>query len=346
MAINSTALALAKKINKKLDMDAVVVASGIDHTLMPRIPTGSVSLDYALGGGWPGNTWVELVGPASSGKTFLALQTLAANQAVDPDHTTVWVGAEQWVPGYAQMCGVNLDQVIVVDTNVMEYAYQAVIEYADSKVVDAIVIDSLPALIPTLEEEKDAGEVTVGKGALLTNQFFRKVGKAMKRSMHEEERPVLGMMINQWREKIGVMHGDNRTTPGGRGKEFAYFVKAEVSRSDWLTYGSGVKETRVGQTIKVNITKNKTAPPRRVANVDFYFDDCPPLFVAGEIDFAKEIVALALINDLITRGGAWYYYRDHKWNGKTAILDSVREEPDLAAAMTADVMEVVTRGKK
>jgi recombination protein RecA len=241
MAINSTALALAKKINKKLDMDAVVVASGIDHTLMPRIPTGSVSLDYALGGGWPGNTWVELVGPASSGKTFLALQTLAANQAIDPDHTTVWVGAEQWVPGYAQMCGVNLDQVIVVDTNVMEYAYQAVIEYADSKVVDAIVIDSLPALIPTLEEEKDAGEVTVGKGALLTNQFFRKVGKAMKRSMHEEERPVLGMMINQWREKIGVMHGDNRTTPGGRGKEFAYFVKAEVSRSDWLTYGSGVK---------------------------------------------------------------------------------------------------------
>jgi recombination protein RecA len=343
MAIDSNALVLAKTINKKLKMDAVVVASSIQHSLMPRITSGSVSLDYALGGGWPGNQWVELIGEASSGKTMTALKTIAANQAKNPDHTTVWVAAEQWVPGYAQMCGVDLDQVLVIETNIMEEAYQAVIQFAESQTVDAIVIDSLPALVPSIEDEKDAGDSTVGRTALLTNQFFRKVGKAMKRSLVEEERPVLGLMINQWRQQIGVMHGDNRTTPGGKGKDFAYFVRCEVRRGDWLTHGTGDRATRVGQTVKVRIIKNKTAPPQQVANIDFYYDDCPPLFKAGDTDFAKEIVALAILNDILTRSGAWYYYQDRKWQGADSVLDSVREEPDLAAQITSEVMEVVTR---
>lgn len=344
--IDATALALAKTINKKLKTEAVVVASSIEHNLMPRITTGSVSLDYALGGGWPGNQWIELVGEASSGKTAVALKTIAANQAANPDHTTVWVAAEQWVPQYAQMCGVNLDQVLVIETNIMEEAYQAAIQFAESKAVDAIVIDSLPALVPALEDEKEAGESTVGKGALLTNQFFRKVGAAMKRSLIEEERPVLGIMINQYRLQIGVMHGDPRTTPGGKGKDFAFFVRCEIKRGDWLVHGKGTEATRVGQTIKVRIIKNKTAPPNQVANIDFYFDDCPPLFKAGETDFAKEIVALAILNDILTRSGAWYYYGDRKWQGADSVLDSVREEPDLAQVLTREVMEVVSRAAK
>lgn len=346
MAIDTNALVLAKAINKKLKTDAVVVASSIEHSLTPRVPTGSVSLDYALGGGWPGNQWVELIGEASSGKTFLALKTIAANQAKNPDHTTVWVAAEQWVPQYAQMVGVNLDQVLVIETNVMEEAYQAVIQFAESQTVDAIVIDSLPALVPALEDEKEAGESTVGKGALLTNQFFRKVGKAMKRSLVEEQRPVLGLMINQYRLQIGVMHGDPRTTPGGKGKDFAFFVRCEVKRGDWLVHGTGDKATRVGQTVKVRTIKNKTAPPQQVANIDMYFDDRPPLFKAGDTDFAKEIVALAILNDILTRSGAWYYYQDRKWQGADSVLDSVREEPDLADQLTAEVMEVVTRAAK
>lgn len=346
MAIDTKALSLAATINKKLKTDVIVVASSIEHDLMPRVPTGSVSLDYALGGGWPGNQWVELIGEASSGKTMLALKTIAANQAKNPDHTTVWVAAEQWVPGYAEMCGVNLDQVLVIETNVMEEAFQSVIEFADSRSVDAIVIDSLPSLVPSLEDTKDAGELSVGKGALLTNQFFRKVGKAMKRSLIEAERPVLGLMINQWRMQIGVLHGDPRITPGGRGKDFAFFIRCEVKRDEWLTHGTGKESTRVGQTVKVRIIKNKTAPAQRVANLDFYFDDCPPLFVAGDTDFAKEIVALAILNGLVTRKGAWYYYGDLSWQGAEAVLNSVREEPDLAEQMTTEVMEVVNRATK
>lgn len=345
MGIDQKALALAMQINKKLKTDTVVVAGSIDHSLIPRFTSGSVSVDVALGGGWPCNQWNEIVGEPSSGKTALALKTVAANQDKDPNFTTVWVAAEQWVPQYALMCGVDLDRVLVVETNVMEDALETVIQFAESRTVDCIVVDSLPALVPTQEEDKSMDEMTVGRGALLINKFFRKVGSAMKRSLVEEERPVLGLIINQYRMQIGVMHGDPRTTPGGKGKDYAFFTRSEVRRKDWVTYGTGDKAMRVGQTIAVRVIKNKTAPPSQVANLDFYFDDAEP-FKAGDIDFAKEIVALAIIYGLLERKGAWYFLGERKWQGADAVLQSVREEPDLTEQLTSDVMEVVRRGQK
>ena len=212
--INPEAMKIMASINKRFGTNTVVIGEQIRADLIKRITTGSTTLDYILGGGFPSNQWNELVGEPSHGKTAIALKVIAANQAANPDHTTVWVAAEQWVPEYALMCGVDTSRVIVIETNIMEEAYQAVIEFAESKAVDAIVIDSLPALIPAPEAEKDMNEMTVGRGALLTNKFFRVVGQAMKRSLVEDERPILGLIINQYRMKIGVMHGDPRTTPG------------------------------------------------------------------------------------------------------------------------------------
>ena len=240
----------------------------------------------------------------------------------------MWVAAEQWVPEYAEMCGVDVSRVIVIETSVMEEAYQAVIEFAESKSVDAIVIDSLPALSPAPEMEKDMSEMTVGKGALLTNKFFRVVGTAMKRSLVEDERPVLGLIINQYRMKIGVMHGDPRTTPGGEGKNYAFFTRLEVRRDEWIEIGSSGNKTRVGQRIKVRTLKNKVAPPQQVAYFDFYFKeggDCLP----GEYDFAREIASLAVVNGTIERKGGWFYYGERKWQGIETVIQSIREEVDL-----------------
>jgi len=295
-------------------------------------------LDYVLGGGFPGNQWNELIGEPSHGKTALALKTIAANQAKNPEHTTVWVAAEQWVPEYAEMCGVDTDRVIVIETSIMEEAYQAVIQFAESKAVDAIVIDSLPALSPAPEMEKDMSEATVGRGALLTNKFFRVVGTAMKRSLVEDERPVLGLIINQYRMKIGVMHGDPRTTPGGEGKNYAFFTRCEVRRDEWIEVGSGNNKVRVGQRIKVKTLKNKSAPPQRVAYFDFYFaegGECAP----GEFDFAKEVASLAVIKDIITRKGGWYYYGDRKWQGIEPVIASIREEVDLKDQLQTAVFQ-------
>ncbi len=343
--MNADLAKVIAKINKKFGSDTVVVASDVRDDLIARLPTGSLGLDVILGGGWPVNQWHELIGEASNGKTALALKTVAANQKRDPEFTTVWVAAEQWVPSYAELCGVDLNRVYVVSTNIMEAAYEAVIEITGSKAVDCIVIDSLPALVPITEDAKEMEEATVGRGALLTNKFFRKVGKASKRSLTEHERPFIGILINQWRSKIGVMYGDPRTTPGGQGKDYAFFTRLEIKRDDWIEVGSGQEKRRVGQTIRVKTLKNKSAPPSQVAYLDFYFADggfCLP----GEYDFAKEIVALGIINKVITRAGAYFRYRDRQWQGADAMVSSIREEIDLKESLEKEVLETVKAGSK
>ena len=336
--MNDEAKKVMALLNKKFGDNVVVVASDIRSDLIPRITSGSTTLDYVLGGGFPGNQWNELIGEPSHGKTALALKTIAANQAKNPEHTTVWVAAEQWVPEYADMCGVDTSRIIVIETSIMEEAYQAVIQFAESKSVDAIVIDSLPALSPAPEMEKDMSEATVGRGALLTNKFFRVVGTAMKRSLVEDERPVLGLIINQYRMKIGVMHGDPRTTPGGEGKNYAFFTRCEVKRDEWIEIGSGTNKVRVGQRIKVRTLKNKTAPPPRLAYFDFYFaegGDCAP----GEFDFAKEVAALAVVKSIIQRKGGWYYFGERKWQGIEPVIQSIREEIELKEELQKLVFE-------
>lgn len=335
--INDEARKIVAQLNKRFGDNVVVYASDIRSDTIPRITSGSTTLDYVLGGGFPGNQWNELIGEPSHGKTAVALKTIAANQQRDPNFTTVWVAAEQWVPEYAAMCGVDTTRVIVIETSVMEEAYQSVIEFAESKAVDAIVIDSLPALSPAPEMEKDMSEMTVGKGALLTNKFFRVVGTAMKRSLVEDERPVLGLIINQYRMKIGVMHGDPRTTPGGEGKNYAFFTRCEIRRDEWIEVGSGNNKTRIGQRIKVRTLKNKTAPPQRVAYFDFYFAEggnCAP----GEYDFAKEIASLAVVMGVIDRKGGWFYHNERKWQGMESVIQSIREEVDLKEVIQKAVL--------
>lgn len=336
--------ALMAEINKKHGEHTVVLASAVTD-MVPRIPSGSLGLDLILGGGWPANQWVELIGDESSGKSAVALKTVAANQDRDPDFTTVWVAAEKWVSEYAQMCGVDLERVAVVETNDMETAYDMAIKFAESRSVDCIVIDSLPALVPAAEDDKEMEGATVGRGALLTGKFFRKVGKATKRSLVEVERPVLGIMINQWRQKIGVMYGDNRTTPGGLGKNYAYFVRVEIRRSDWIEHGSGQDKERIGQSISLRTIKNKTAPAQRVAVVDFYFAPGGSV-LPGDYDTAKEVASLAIMEGIIERKGAFYKYGEQKWQGQAALLAAIREDLGLYEGLAKEVKVILSVGMR
>lgn len=331
-------------INKKMGDDTIVLGSEITQ-MGGRLTTGSVAIDVALGGGWPSNQWHELIGEASNGKTALALKTIAANQKNDPEFTTVWVAAEEWVPGYAEMCGVDVSRVYVVSTNIMEEAYEAVIKIVESKAVDCIVLDSLPALVPGAEDQKEMEEATVGRGALLTNKFFRKVGKASKRSLIRPERPFIGLIINQWRSKVGVIYGDPRTTPGGLGKDYAFFTRMEVRRDEWIEAGTGQEKRKVGQSIKVRVIKNKSAAPGQVAVVDFYFANGGDLN-AGDFDFAKEVVAIGILNKVITRAGAYYRYGESQWQGQDGMLQAIREDIDLQETLQRDVLDSIKAGSK
>lgn len=319
---------IVSSLSKKYGNGLLMKGSEIRETV-PRITTGVLAYDLMLGGGWPVNQWSEIIGDESSGKTAIAYKTIASNQALDPNYTALWVAAEDFVPEYAAAIGVDLDRLWVVENNVMEEVYDLVIRVLDNRAVDCIVIDSLPALVPSDEADKAMEEFTVGLGARLTGKFLRKSGKSQKRSLVEEDRGCTGLIINQWRQKIGVMYGDNRTTPGGLAKNFHYFVRVEVRRDEWLS----VKDEKVGQTIKARTVKNKTYRPQQSAVVDFYFADSNG-FHFGDFDTVKDIVNICIAIEVITRGGAYYSFEGQKWQGKDALVLAVREDLDLQEKLT------------
>lgn len=323
---------IISSIQKKYGDDIIVKGSEVREEL-PRITTGVLAYDLMLGGGWPVNQWSEIVGEESSGKTALAYKTIAANQAIDSEFTALWVAAEEYVPEYAKAIGVDLDRLWVVETNLMEQVYDLVIRVMDSRAVDMVVIDSLPALVPGDEAEKMMEDFTVGLGARLTGKFFRKSSKAQKRSLVHEDRGCTGIMINQWRDKIGVMWGDPRTTPGGKAKNFHYFTRVEVKKDEWLKN----KDETVGQSIKARTLKNKTYSPNKSAVVDFYFSNVSG-FSFGDFDTIKDMVNIASAYDIITRAGAYYSYKDQRWQGKEATLLAFREDIDMQKELRSEVM--------
>ncbi|MDX3260731.1 hypothetical protein PV336_16040 [Streptomyces sp. MI02-2A] len=354
--MNSEALALIAKVNKEHGEGAVCFAS--EMKVPRRFTSGSLSLDIALGGGWPGNQWVEVIGRESHGKTFVVYKTLAANQKRDPNFTCLWIAAEHYDTDQAEALGVDNERVIVVPTQAMEFAYQTMLEFAASRAVDMIVLDSYPALIADEEQEKDMDEAVMALGARLTGKFFRKSGAATKRSMTDpDDRPILGVVINQYRDKIGAFspHGTPTTTPGGNAKNYAFYTRVEVRRDEWIQEARpGKGKVNVGQVIKVKTVKNKSAAPQQVATIDAYFRSAPFLnFARGDYDVTKEIMTMGILFDVIERKGAYFQidngeYDDKgkpvlRWQGKDPMLAAIREDLDLQDSLYE---KILTASKK
>jgi recombination protein RecA len=346
MGKNDEALAIAQRINKEYGPSAVMIAS---EMIVPcRFTSGSLSLDVSLGGGWAGNQWSEIYGPENHGKTAITLKTLAANQQRDPDFLTLWVASEHYDLDQARALGVNTDQVHVLSTRDMAFAYDTVLEYLEQRAVDMVVLDSYPALIPPDEDEKAMDEYTMAEGAKMTNKFFRKVGKAGLRDASDSgDRPWTGIFINQPRDKPGAWAPRGQvaeTTPGGRGKNFAFYTRLDVKRAEWIEVGPKSAKTKVGQVIRTNTFKNKGGPPHRVASLDFYFTEVPSLgFHRGDYDVAKDVLTMSVLFDVVKKGGSWYRFGDRQWQGIKDVLASVREEPDLLVSIERETREAAAK---
>lgn len=331
---------IRRDINKKYGEGVLIQGSELRNKVIPRITTGSLSFDVMLGGGWPVNTFHELVGEYSSGKTSVAYKTIAANQALDPNWFVVWVASEPFVAPWAEAAGVDLDRVELIEDNVIESAFDMVLRFVTNRACDCVVIDSLPQMIPSDENDNGLENWQVGLAARLNNKFFRLAGSHTRRSMTAEDRPCTFLVINQFREKIGVMHGDNRTTPGGRGKDFAYATSTEVRRKEWIE----LNKERVGVRIGARTRKNKYAPPQRAAEVNFYFADTPG-FSAGSYDIAADLVDTAAYTDVIYRidGGTTYYFDGEKIEvGLPKTLEVVRADLDLQRAIRERTLKVTS----
>ena len=335
---------LQRKINKKYGPNTLVKGEVLKDLEIPRTTSGFLSLDLTLGGGWPLNQWNEIVGHPSHGKTVVATRAIAANQALNPDHHTLWIASEEFVPDWAAKQGVDLNRVTVLNTSEMELAFNTVDEALQERMVDAIVIDSYPALHASGEfDDRDIGEFRPGLNAVLMGQMFRKTNTSKFRSLVDEDRDCLLLMINQWREKIGVLHGDPRTTPGGKAKDYNFFTRVEVSKTDWI---KGEDGDFVGQTIRVKNLKNKTAPPGRIASFDFYFEDVTGI-PAGTYDSIKEMFFVGIAYGVFEKEGNKYLYKgeplyDGAHPSKDKAADALRADLDLQEDVRKEVLRVAS----
>jgi recombination protein RecA len=328
--------AVMTKVNRRLGDGTVILGSEIRKAEVPSISSGSLSLDAALGGGWAANHWNEIIGHESTGKTFLAMKTIAHHQKIDPKWFCVWVAAEDFVDDYAEMAGLDLTRVMLIDCNQMEQVYQTVYDFMETRAVDGIVIDSLPALVPAREDEQDMDEFQPGLSAFLTGKFFRMTNPSMKRSLTEKERPITGLVVNQWREKI-TRYGDPRTAPGGKAKNFFYFQRVDLSRADFITNTRG---DVIGQTINALVIKNKLGRPRREAVMDAYIADGKG-HKAGEIDRVKDIETAALAYGVIRKIGVKKYtFADYIWaNGRPQMSTQIGQDIKLRRELRRAVLK-------
>ncbi|MDD6381265.1 MAG: recombinase RecA [Lachnospiraceae bacterium] len=276
------------------------------------IPTGSISLDIALGqGGLPKGRIIEIYGPESSGKTTLALHCVA--EAQKRGGIAGFVDAEHALdPVYAKNIGVDIDNLYISQPDSGEQALEIAETMVRSGAVDIIVVDSVAALVPKAEIEGDMGDSHVGLQARLMSQALRKLTSAISRSN------CIVIFINQLREKIGVMFGNPETTTGGRALKFYASVRLDVRRVESLKQQGEV----IGNRTKVKVVKNKVAPPFKEAEFDIMF--------GKGISKEGDILDLAANLDIINKSGAWYAYNGEKiGQGRENAKTYLSEHPDV-----------------
>src|SRR5688500_944108 len=320
-AARDSALSRAvQQIEKQFGKGAVMKMDG-DPQPIEGIPTGSLSLDIALGGaGIPKGRVIEVFGPESSGKTTLTLHVIANTQKLGG--VAAFIDAEHALdPSWAKRLGVRLDDLLVSQPDTGEQALEICELLVRSNAVDVVVVDSVAALIPRAEIEGEMGDSHVGLQARLMSQALRKLTGAIAKSK------CTVIFINQIREKIGVMFGNPETTPGGRALKFYASVRIDVRRTGSIKEG----EVAVGNRTRARVVKNKIAPPFRDAEFDIMFD--------RGISYEGDLLDLAAAANIVEKSGAWYTYKQTRLGqGRENSKQFLFDNKDLAEEIRREVL--------
>ena len=290
------------------------------------IPTGSLALDAALGiGGVPKGRIIEIYGPESSGKTTLALHILAEAQKRGGE--VAFVDAEHALdPVYAAALGVDIDNLLVSQPDTGEQALEITDALVRSGAIDAVVVDSVAALVPKQEIEGEMGDTFVGLQARLMSQALRKLAGTINKTN------CVVIFINQLRRKIGVMYGNPETTTGGNALKFYASVRLDVRRIEQIKEGGNV----IGNKTRVKVVKNKVAPPFKEAIFDIMYGQ--------GISKWSELIDLAVQMDIVQKSGSWFSMGDERiGQGKDSVKTYLQERPELAEQVEAQVRENLWR---
>ena len=308
---------------KKQFGEGAVMRLGQNNTLqVESIPTGSLSLDLALGiGGLPRGRIVEIYGPESSGKTTLALHCVAEGQKMGGN--AAFIDVEHALdPVYASALGVDVDSLLVSQPDTGEQALEITEALVRSTAIDVIVVDSVAALVPRAEIEGEMGDSHVGLQARLMSQALRKLAGAISKSN------CVAIFINQLREKVGVVYGNPEVTPGGRALKFYSSVRIDVRKKEVIKNGTDI----IGSHTKVKVVKNKVAPPFREVEFDIMYGQ--------GISRVGELLDLAEKLDIVQKSGAWFSYNGTRiGQGRENAKKFLQDNPDIFEEITGQVKQ-------
>jgi recombination protein RecA len=309
--------------------DGSIMRLGEAHGMQTEtIPTGSLSLDIALGvGGIPRGRITEIYGPESSGKTTLCQHIVAEAQKLGG--TAAFIDMEHALdPVYAARVGVDIDNLLVSQPDTGEQALEITETLVRSGAVDVVVVDSVAALVPRSEIEGDMGDATMGVQARLMSQALRKLSGAINQTK------TAVIFTNQLRQKIGVMFGNPETTTGGQALKFYASVRLDVRRIQSIKLGDEV----IGNRTRVKVVKNKVAPPFRTAEFDIMFNE--------GISKVGDLLDLATKFEIVQKRGAFFSYGDIRiGQGRENAKEYLRSNPDLAAEMEAVIRQKALSGE-
>ncbi len=316
----SEALKLAiAQITKQFGDGSIMKLGETPKMDVELLPSGSLSLDLALGGGYPKGRIIEIYGPESSGKTTLALHAIAEIQKQGGQ--AAFIDAEHALdPAYAKKIGVDTANLLISQPDNGEQALEICETLVRSNAVDLIVVDSVAALVPQAEIDGDMGDAQMGLQARLMSQAMRKLSGIIAKTN------CVAIFINQIREKVGVMFGNPETTTGGRALKFFASVRMEIRKGEAIKDGTMV----IGNRTNIKVVKNKVAPPFKTAEVEIMY---------GEgISRAGEVVDIASNMGIIDKSGAWFSYKGEKiGQGKENVKLVLKENPELFKEIEAKV---------
>ena len=308
------------QIEKDYGKGSIMRLGENSHIVVEAIPTGSLSLDIALGiGGVPKGRIIEIYGPESSGKTTLALHIVAEAQKRGGE--VAFIDAEHALdPTYARALGVDIDSMLISQPDTGEQGLEICEALVRSGAIDVVVVDSVAALTPRAEIEGDMGDSHVGLLARLMSQALRKLAGSISKTN------CIVIFINQLREKVGVVYGNPEVTTGGRALKFYASVRMEVRRIEAIKNGTEI----IGNRTRAKIVKNKVAPPFREAEFEIMY---------GEgISKLGELVDLAVKLDIVQKSGSWFSMGDTRvGQGRDAVKTYFRENPEIAEQVEAEV---------
>ncbi len=322
----SKALGLAlDSIEKQFGKGSIMKMGDSYATKVECIPTGSLSLDLALGGGIPKGRIIEIYGPESSGKTTLTLHAIAEIQK--QGGTAAFIDAEHALdPAYAKRIGVDVENLLLSQPDNGEQALEIAETLVRSNAVDLIVVDSVAALVPRAEIEGDMGDSHMGLQARLMSQALRKLTGVISRSN------ATVVFINQIRMKIGVMFGNPETTTGGNALKFYASVRMDIRRIAQIKQGESI----IGNRTRVKVVKNKIAPPFRQAEFDIMYNE--------GISKAGDVLDLAVTHEIVEKSGAWFAYKGEKISqGREAAKVYLVANPKVLEEIAKKVTEAAAK---